>query len=131
VIKDSFSQPGWFHGSKVECNTSDCDNRMGYTQPFIPPKITATCAMRNHTLIYFISLLTSIVVYHNLCSWNISTSESPPKTANVPCQGVQFGKEQYHEDNSESSDNSSRTATAKDSRFGKQTNPYHLQHGYG
>jgi hypothetical protein len=39
--------------------------------------------------------------------------------------------QQHVEDKSESSDNSSRTATGKDSRFGKETTEYHLPHGYG
>jgi len=68
VIKASFSQcPGWFHGSKVQWNPTDRDNRMGYMKPFIPPKVTAPCNILKHTLIDSISHLPSIVVYHNLC----------------------------------------------------------------
>jgi len=131
VIKVSFSQLGWLHGSKVEWNTTDCDNRMGYKKPFIPPKVAATCTILNHTQIYSISLLTSIVVYHHLCSQNMSMNGSPPKSANTACPGGLFGTQPRCEDNSESSENRSRTATGKDSRFGTQTNQYQPPHGYG
>jgi hypothetical protein len=45
--------------------------------------------------------------------------------------GGLFGMQQRREDNSESSENSSQTATGKDSQFGKQTNQYQPPHGYG
>ena len=131
VIKVSFSQPGWFHGSKVEWNTTDHDNRMGYKKPFIPPKVTATCNILNHTLFDSISLLASIVVYHHLGSQNMSTNGSPRKTANMARPSGEFGTHHSREDHSESSEHSSRTATDKDSRFGKQSKQYQPPHGYG
>jgi len=103
---------------------------MGYKKPFIPPKVTATCNILNHTLIYSISLLASIVVYHHLCSKNMSTNGSPPKRANMAHLGGLFGKQQCREDNSESSENSSRTPTGKDSSFGKQTKQYQPAHTF-
>jgi len=54
---------------------------MGYKKPFIPLKVTATCNILNYTLIYSVSLLASIVVYHHLCSQNMLMNRSPPKTA--------------------------------------------------
>jgi len=104
---------------------------MGYKKRFIPPKVTATCNILNHTLIYSISLLASIVVYHHLCSQTVSTNGSPPKTGNMARPGGLFGTQQRREDNSESSENSSHTATGKDSPFGKQTYQYQPPHGYG
>jgi len=104
---------------------------MGYNKPFIPPKVTATCIILNPTLIYSSSLLASIVVCHHPCSQNMSTNGSPPNTANMGCPGGLFGMQQRCEGNSESSENSSRTATGKDSPFGKQTNQYQPPHGYG
>jgi len=103
---------------------------MGYKKPFILPKVTATCNIVNHTLIHSVSFLASIVVYHHVCSQNMSTNGSPPKTANMACSGGRFSTQQRHEDNSESSENSSRTATGKDIPFGKQTNQYQPPHGY-
>jgi len=131
VIKVSFSQQGCFHASMVEWKTTDCDNRMGYKTPFIPPKVTATCNILNDTLIYSISLLAAIVVYKYLGSQNMSTNGSPPKTANMARPVGPFGMQQRPEDSSESSDNSSGTATGKDSPFGTQSNQCHLPHGYG
>jgi len=104
---------------------------MRYKKPFIPPMVTAPCNILNHTLIYSISLLASIVVYHHLCSQNMSTNGSPPKTAIMAHPGGLFGTQQLLQDNSESSENSSPTATGKDSPFGKQTNQYQPPHGYG
>jgi len=64
VIQVPFSQgPGWFHSSKVLCNTTDHDNGIGYMMPFFPPKVTATSNKLHHTLIDSISHLTSLVVY--------------------------------------------------------------------
>jgi len=71
------------------------------------------------------------VVYHHLCSQHMSTNGSPPKTANMAGPGGQFRMQQRREDNLESLENSSWTATGKDSRFGKQTNQYQPPHGYG
>ena len=103
---------------------------MGYKKPCIPPKVTAACNILNHTPIDSISHLTSIVVDH-LCLQNMLTNGSPLKTANMAPPGGLFGMQQRREDNSESSANSTRTATGKDSQLGKQTNQYHLSHGYG
>jgi len=122
VIEVSFSQPGSFHGPRMELNTTDRDKRMGYKKPFILPKVTATCNILNHTLIYSISLPTLIVVYHHHCLQNMSTNGSPPKTVNMAHPSSLFGTQQSREENSDSSENSSRTATGKDSRFGTQTN---------
>jgi len=131
VIKDSFSQLGWFHGSKVEWNTTERYNRMGYTKPFVPLMVTATYNILKHTLINSISRLPSIVVYRH-CSWqNISTNGSPPKIPNMAPPGEVLSTQQCCEDNSESSENSLRTATGKDRQFRKQTNQYHQPHGYG
>jgi len=104
---------------------------MGYKKPFVPPKVTATCNILNHTLIYSISFLTSIVVYHHLCSQKMSTNGSPLKTANMARPDGLFSTQQRCEDNSDTLENSSRTATGKDSPFGKQTNQYQPPHGYG
>ena len=130
-IKVSFSQLCWIHGSKVEWNTTDGDNRMGYKKPFIPPKVTATCNLLYHTPIYSIPLLASIVVYIHHCSQNMSTNRSPPQLVYMVCQGALFSTQQRHEDNSESLENSSWTPTGKDSWFGKQTNQYQPPRGYG
>jgi len=100
-------------------------------KPFSPPKVTATCNILNHTLIYSISFLASIVVYHHHCSQNMSMNASPPTTANMARPGGLVSRQQRREDNSESLENSSRTATGKDSPFGKQTNQYQPPHGYG
>jgi len=59
VIQVSCSQPGWFGGSKVERNTTNRDNRMGYMTPFIPLMVTAACTILNHTPIDSVSLLAS------------------------------------------------------------------------
>jgi len=65
----NFSKPGWFHGSKVSSETPTVgDNRKGYKKLFIPLKVTATCNILNHKLIYCIFHLACIVVYHCLCS---------------------------------------------------------------
>jgi len=56
---------------------------------------------------------------------------SPPKTVNMAPPGGLFGSQQQCDDNSESPDESSRHATRKDSQFGKQTNQYYPQQGYG
>jgi len=129
VIKDSISQPGWYYGSKVEWNNTDRDNRMGYKRPFLPLKVTATCNILNHTPIYFISLHAPRVVYHHLCSHNMSTNGSPPKTANMAALGVLFGTRKWLEDNSEPSENTSRTGI--DRQFGKHTNQHQPPHMYG
>jgi len=131
VIKVSFSQQGWFHGSKVEWNTTDCGNRMGYKKPFIPQKVTAPCNILTYTLNHSISLVESIVVYHHLGLQNMSTNRSPLKTVNMAGPGGPFGTQQRREDNSKSSENSSRTSTGKDSWCGKQTNQYQRPDGYG
>jgi len=130
VIKVSLCQPGWFHGLKVEWNTTDHDNKIRYKHPFIPLKVTATCNIFNHTPMYFISLLASIRVYHRICSQNMSMNGSPPKTANMSPPGGQVGTPQCCEDNSDSSGNILWTATGQDSRFGIQTNQYPTPHGY-
>jgi len=57
MIKIAFSRPVWVHGSRVEWNTTDCDNRLGYTKTFIVLKVTPTCNIHNHTPNYSISLL--------------------------------------------------------------------------
>jgi len=116
VIKVPFSQPRSFHGSKVEWKTADRDNRMGYKQPFILPKITATGNILNHTLIYSISLLASTVVCHQLWSQNMLTNGSPPKTANMAPQHHLFGMPEGREDNSEPSENS--LGTGNNSHYG-------------
>jgi len=131
VIKVSFSQRGWFQKSKVKWNTTNCDNRMGSKKPFIPLKVTATCNILNHTLIYSISLRTSIVVYHYLFSQSMLTNGSPRKIVNMASLGGPFHTPQHPEDNSVTLENSSRTATGKDSGFGKQTNQDNLRYGYG
>jgi len=104
---------------------------MGYKKPIIPPKLTATSNILNHTPIYSTSHRTSIVVYHHLCSQNMSTKGSPPKRANMAPPGGQFGSQQHNDNNSESSDDGSQTTTGKDSRTRKHTNQYQPPHGYG
>jgi len=47
----------------------------------------------------------------------------------APRGGI-FGTQEHCQDNLELLQNSSRTATGKDNRFGKQTDQYHLPHGY-
>jgi len=131
VIKVSFSQSGWFHWSMMEWKATDHDNTMEYAKPFIPLKVTATCNILNHTPNNSISHLPCIVVYHNLCSQNMSTNGSPLKAVNMAPPNGLFGNDQRHEDNSESSENCSGTATGKECRFGTYTNQYHLPHGYG
>lgn len=130
VIKDSSSQPGWFHWSKMELKTTDRDNRMGIKNPFTLLKVTATCNTLYHTAIYSLSLLESIVDYHQLCSQNMSTNKSPPKPVSLAPPSGQSGMHQHSRDNWQSSENSLLTATGKISRFGKQTNQYHPPHGY-
>ena len=98
VIRVSFSQPGWFDGSKAERNTTGLDNRMGYKKPFIPPKVTATCNTLNHTAIYSISLLASIVGYHHLYSQIMSTNGATPKSANMALLGGLFCTRQHRDD---------------------------------
>ena len=131
VIKVSFSPPVWFHGSKVEWNTTDCEYRMGYKKPCIPLKITATYTILNHSLINSISHLAAIVVYHHLCSQNMSMNGYALKTAYKAPRGGQFGMQQRRGDNSESSENSSQTANGIDRSVLKQPNQYHSLHGYG
>jgi len=131
VIKVSCSQPGWFHGLNMEWNTTDHDDQMGYMIPFIPPSVTATCLILNHTLINCILHFASTIVYHHQCTQNMSTNRSPPKTPNVALLSCQFEIQQRREDNSGSSERSSRTTTGQDSQFGKHTNQYHPLHGYG
>jgi len=99
VFKVSFSQPGWFHQSEVEWNTTDRDNRMGYKKPFIPPKVTATCNKLNHTLIYSISRLASIVVCHHRGSQNMTTNESLQMIANMARPAGLFGTQRRRGDN--------------------------------
>jgi len=129
VIKVSFSQPGWFDALKVGWNASDHGNTMGYKIPFIPPKVTATCNILNHTVIYSVSLLASIVVYLHLCSQNMSMNRHPVKAANMARPRRVFGTEQCHKVNSESSENSSQSRTGKDSRFGEK--PINIIHRMG
>jgi hypothetical protein len=104
---------------------------MGYQKALIPPKVTAICNILNHTLIYSISLLPSIVVYHHHCSQNMSTNGYSPKKVNMAHPGDVFGAQQRSEDTSKSSEKSSQSAPTKDSVFGKQTNQYHPPHGFG
>jgi len=78
------------HGLQVECNTTDRDDRMGYKMTSILPKDTATCNILNHTPIYSISLLVSIILDHYYCSQNKLTNGSPPITANIASQGGLF-----------------------------------------
>jgi len=104
---------------------------MGYKKPFIPPKVSATCNILNHTPIHSTSHHSSIVVYHHLGSQNMLTKGSPPKTENMAPPGGLFGLQQRRDDNSGSSDNGSRTTTGKDSRSRKHANQYQLPHGYG
>jgi len=104
---------------------------MGYKKPIIPPKVTATCNILNHTLIYSTSHCTSIVVYHHVCSENVSTKGSPPKTANMAPPGSQFGSRQRRDDTSGFLDNGSRTTTGTDSRSRKHANQYQPPHGNG
>jgi len=131
VIKVSFSQgPGWFHGSQVWWNTTLRDKRMGYKKPIIPPKVTATCNIHNHTPIYSTSHHRSIVVHHHLCSQNMSTKGFLPKTPNMAPLGGQFGSQWRHVDDSGSSDNGSRTTTGTDSRSTKHATQYQPPHGY-
>jgi hypothetical protein len=89
-IKVSFAQSGWFHESKVEWNTIDCGNTMGYKRPVNLPKGTSRCNILNHTPIYSISLLRSIVIYHHLCSLNMLMNGHPPKTENMAHHGGLF-----------------------------------------
>jgi len=94
------------------------------------PKLTAACNILNHTPIYSVLHLASIVVYHHLYWQNMTTNRSPPKTANMaPLCGL-CGMRQRREDNSEWSANSSWSSTGKDSRFPNHTNQYHPLHAY-
>jgi len=107
------------------------DNRVGYNKPSIPPKVTATCNLLNHTPIYSTSHFASIVDYHHLSSQRMSTKGSPPKTANMAPPGGLLASEERDDDNSESSDNSLRTAPGKDSQLGEHTNQCHPPQAYG
>jgi len=131
VINVSFSQPGCFHRSKVEWNTSDHDNRMGSKKPFPALKVNATCNILNHTPIYSTALLASIVAYRQLCWQNRLTSSSPPKAANMPSPGGLSGTQLCRKCNPESLEDSIWTATCKESLDRKQTNQYHPRPGYG
>jgi len=46
---------------------------MGYTKPFMPPKINGTCTILNHTLIYFTSHIVptviTIIFFPRACRW--------------------------------------------------------------
>jgi hypothetical protein len=79
---------------------------MGYKKPLILLKVTATSNILNHTVIYSISILASIVGYQHLCSQNMSTNGSPPTTATMARPGGLFGTQKCHEDYPESSENS-------------------------
>jgi len=104
---------------------------MGYTKPIIPLKVIAICNILNHTPSYSTSHHTSIVVYHHVCSPNMSMKGSPLQTANRAPPGGLFGSQQCCDDNSGSSDDGSHTTTGKDSRYRKHPNQYQLPHGYG
>jgi len=58
-------------------------------------------------------------------------NRSPLETANIAPPGGQFGPQRLLDDNSDSSDSISRTASGKDSSSWKHTNQYHLLHRYG
>jgi len=105
--------------------------RMGYKNPFIPPKVTATCNILNHTPICFISYLVSMVVYHHFDSQNMSMNRSPLKTVNMAAPGGLFDTQECCVGNAESSENSSQSTTGKHSWCGNQTNQYHAPYGYG
>jgi len=66
-----------------------------------------------------------------MCSQSISANRSPSETVNTALPGGIFGSQQRSDNQSESSDHSSHTASGKDRRFGKHTNQYHPPHGYG
>jgi len=104
---------------------------MGYKKPFIPPKVTATWNICNHTLIFSTLHFVSIVLYHNTCSQSMWPKGCPPKTAIIAPPGGRYGLQQYHDNKSESLDNGSWSATGQDSWSGKYTNQYHPQHRYG
>jgi len=131
VIKISFTQMGWFHWSKAEWNSKDCDITMWYMKPFIPKKITATCNILNHTPTHSTSHLASIVVVDNVCSQSRSINISPLKTANMASPGSLFGMYKHHEDISAALEYGSPSAIGNDIAFGKQTNQNHPLHGYG
>jgi len=97
---------------------------------FIPPKVTSTCNILNHTPIDCISHLALIVFYYHLCSRRMLKNGSPSMGANMAPQGGLFRTQQRRDDNSESSDTSSQTATDKDNQLGKHMNQYNLAHGY-
>ena len=104
---------------------------MGYKKPFLPPKVTATCNILNHTLIYSTSHRASIIVYHQLCSQTMSTKESPPKTVIMaPLRGL-FGLKNCRDDYSESPDNGTQPATCKHNRSGQHAIQYQPLHGSG
>jgi len=104
---------------------------MRYKKPFIPLKVTATCNILTHAQIHPISHLPSIVVYHHRCSPTMSTTGSPPKTANMTSPGIPFVSRYLHVNISASLDNSSQNTTGKDSRSGKDAHQYHPPHWYG
>jgi len=104
---------------------------MEYMKPFIPLKVTAMCNIRNYTPIDSLSHLASIVFYHHLCSQSMSVNGSPLKTVYTALYGGWFGTQPCHDHNSGLWDKCSWTATGQDSRFGKHTEQYHPQHGYG
>ena len=112
-------------------DTTAHDNRMGYKTPIIPPKVTATCNILNHTPIYSTSHYASGVVYHDCFSLTMSMKGSTPQSANMAPLGGLFGSQQLCHDDSGSWDNGSWTATGKDSQSRKHANQYHPPHGYG
>jgi len=121
VIKISFSQPGWLHGSNVRRNTTDRNNTMEYTMPFIPLKVTASCNILNHTPIYSISLLTS---YSSLpasfltknVDQQMPTDNSKYGSSGWPIQHTTTLGGQFR-----TIRNCLRTATGKANQFRKQT----------
>jgi len=99
--------------------------------PIITLKVTTTCNLPKHTLIYSTLHLELIVVCHHLCLQSMSTKRSRPNTGDM-AQTVGFcGSWQWCDNNSVRSDNCSWTVTGNDSRFGKHTNQYYPLHGYG
>jgi len=101
---------------------------MGYKKPFILPKVTTTCNILNHTLIYSTSLCAPIVVYNHLCSQNMSMMRSPLKSANMTPPGGHCGSQKCCDNNLGFLENCWRFATGKDSQSATHTNQYDPPH---
>jgi len=120
-----FMDPWWSETPQIVTSEWDIRSPSFCRRSLLPPLYSTIVQL----ILYHFSH--HIVVCHHLCSLDGSMYGSPPKTVNMASPGGLFGMQQPLEVNAQSPENSSRNATDKDSRFGKQTNQYHLPHGYG